>query len=98
MNDAQVFRPSRQYRRQFAGRPCPGCGNRVDPSDLWAVTGNGRTYYLHEACLRTMAEVATDVVNGAAASSTGAEEETHQELTAAEPIVHSIMSPEEGSK
>jgi hypothetical protein len=91
-----VFRPSRQYRRQFAGQPCPGCGNRVDPSDLWAVTGNGRTYYLHEACLRTMAEVATDVVNGAAADSTGPEEETGQESTAAGPSVHDgPSSPEE---
>lgn len=74
-----VFRPSRQYRRQFAGKPCPGCGNRVDASDLVAFApGTGRTYYLHESCLDVMA---------AAAASTP-EEET-AEATAAGSIVAS---------
>lgn len=80
-----VFRPSRQYRRRFAGQPCPACGNRVDPSDLVAFAPGGQTFYLHQSCV--------EVVIEAAAASTAPEEETGQEATAAGSIVAS--NPEE---
>lgn len=91
-----VFRPSRQYRRQFAGRPCPACGNVVAPADLVAFAPGGRTYYLHASCVELAVEAAA--ANGAAAGSTDAEEERGGNTTAAEPIVHAIMDPEEGTK
>lgn len=81
-----AFRPSRQYRRRFAGRPCPGCGNRVDAADLVAFApGTGRTYYLHATCLDVMQE---------AAAASSPEEETG-EATAAGPMVHDVPSTEE---
>lgn len=80
-----TFRPSRQYRRRFAGQPCPACGNRVDPADLVAFAPGGQTFYLHESCV----EVALE----AAAGSTASEEETKQEPTAATSEV--TMSTEE---
>lgn len=73
-----VFRPSRQYRRRFAGQPCPGCGNRVDANDLVAFAPGGQTFYLHATCVDVLME---------AAAASSPEEETG-EATAAEPMVH----------
>jgi len=68
-----VFRPSRRYRRQFAGRPCPACGNRVDPADLMAFApGTGHTFYLHLSCV----DIATELAATEAASAQPVEEET----------------------
>ena len=80
-----VFRPSRRYRRQFSGQPCPACGNRVDPNDLVAFAPGGQTFYLHASCV----EVALE----AGAGSTASEEETKQEPTAA--VSEVTMSTEE---
>lgn len=79
---SNVFRPSRRYRRQFSGQPCPACGNRVDPNDLVAFApGGGQTFYLHESCV----EVALE----AAAARPHLEEETGTGATAAGSIVAS---------
>lgn len=78
-----VFRPSRQYRRQFAGQPCPACGNRVDPNDLVAFAPGGQTFYLHQSCV----EVALE-----AAAASSPEEETG-EATAASAMI--AVAPEE---
>lgn len=75
-----VFKPSRRYRRQFAGQPCPGCGNLVAANDLVAFAPGGQTFYLHATCV--------DVLMEAAADSTGhQEEELAQESTAAGSII-----------
>jgi len=73
-----TFRPSRRYRRQFAGQPCPACGNRVDPNDLVAFSPGGQTFYLHESCVEVALEAAAASNAGGGAA----------EATAADPMVH----------
>lgn len=60
-----VYRPSRQYRRMFSGRPCPACGLRVDWKDLAAVVADGATYYLHEACVEIVTSTLAAETDGA---------------------------------
>lgn len=50
------FRPSRALRRQIAGQPCPACGLRLHHVEVVAWAHEGRTLFLHPACVSLLIE------------------------------------------
>lgn len=56
---SNTFRPSRRFRREFGHKPCPACGNRVDPVDLVVFApAAGQTFFLHASCVEVALEAA----------------------------------------